>query len=191
VAKPKQTGVNKSLTSAQQRLSELWDEHVRYEFSTRNTEDTLATMVEDAYVNHIPVLTGGVGRDELREFYSKRFIPQMPPDTEMTPVSRTIGEDQLVDEMIFKFTHTIPMDWMLPGIPPTGKRVEVPLVAIVRFRDGKLAHEHIYWDQASVLVQIGLIDADNLPVAGVESAHKVLDPTLPANALMRRADSTQ
>ena len=129
-------------------------------------------MVEDAYVNHIPVLTGGVGRDELREFYSKRFIPQMPPDTEMTPVSRTIGEDQLVDEMIFKFTHTIPMDWMLPGIAPTGKRVEVPLVAIVRFRDGKLAHEHIYWDQASVLVQIGLLDPAKLPVAGVESAQK-------------------
>jgi carboxymethylenebutenolidase len=191
VAKPKQTGLNKSLTSAQGRLSQLWEEHVRYEFSTRNTEDTLATMVEDAYVNHIPVLTGGSGQDELREFYSKRFIPQMPPDTEMTPVSRTIGEDQIVDEMVFKFTHTIPMDWMLPGIPPTGKRVEVPLVAIVRFRDGKLAHEHIYWDQASVLVQIGLIDAANLPVAGVESAHKVLDPTLPANALMRRADSTQ
>jgi carboxymethylenebutenolidase len=191
VAKPKQTGVNKSLTSAQQRLSELWEEHVRYEFSTRNTEDTLATMVEDAYVNHIPVLTGGSGQDELREFYSKRFIPQMPPDTEMTPVSRTIGEDQIVDEMVFKFTHTIPMDWMLPGIPPTGKRVEVPLVAIVRFRDGKLAHEHIYWDQASVLVQIGLLDPAKLPVVGVESARKVLDPTLPANALMRRADRNQ
>jgi carboxymethylenebutenolidase len=190
VAKPKQTGVNKSLTSAQQRLSELWDEHVRYEFSTRNTEDTLATMVEDAYVNHIPVLTGGVGRDELREFYSKRFIPQMPPDTEMTPVSRTIGEDQIVDEMVFKFTHTIPMDWMLPGIPPTGKRVEVPLVAIIRFRDGKLAHEHIYWDQASVLLQIGLLDAAKLPVTGIESARKVLDPSLPANELMKRADPT-
>jgi carboxymethylenebutenolidase len=191
VAKPKQTGVNKSLTSAQQRLGELWEEHVRYEFSTRNTEDTLATMVEDAYVNHIPVLTGGSGRDELRAFYSKRFIPQMPPDTEMTPVSRTIGEDQIVDEMVFKFTHTIPMDWMLPGIPPTGKRVEVPLVAIVRVRDGKLAHEHIYWDQASVLVQIGLLDPAKLPVAGVETARKVLDPTLPANALMRRADLNQ
>ena len=140
MAKPKQTGVNKSLTAAQQRLSELWEEHVRYEFSTRNTEGTLATMVEDAYVNHVPVLTGGVGRDQLREFYSKRFIPQMPPDTEMTPVSRTIGDDQIVDEMVFKFTHTIPMDWMLPGIPPTGKRVEVPLVAIVRFRGGKLAY---------------------------------------------------
>ena len=189
MAKPKQTDVNKSLTSAQQRLSELWEEHVRYEFSTRNTEDTLATMVEDAYVNHIPVLTGGSGRDELREFYSKRFIPQMPPDTEMTPVSRTIGEDQIVDEMVFKFTHTIPMDWILPGIPPTGKPVEVPLVAIVRFRDNKLAHEHIYWDQASVLVQIGLLDPAKLPVAGVESAKKVLDPSLPANELMQRAEA--
>jgi carboxymethylenebutenolidase len=191
VAKAKQTGVNKSLITAQQRLSDLWEEHVQHEFSTRHTEKTLATMVEDAYVNHIPVLTGGSGRDELREFYSKRFIPQMPPDTEMTPVSRTIGEDQLVDEMVFKFTHTIPMDWMLPGIPPTGKCVEVPLVAIVRFRGGKLAHEHIYWDQASVLVQIGLLDPAQLPVAGVETAHKVLDPSLPANELMKRAETTR
>jgi carboxymethylenebutenolidase len=169
----------------QQNLGALWEEHVRHEFATHNTEDTLATMVEDAYVNHIPVLTGGVGKEELREFYSKRFIPQMPPDTEMVPISRTIGEDQLVDEMIFKFTHTIRMDWMLPGAAPTGKRVEVPLVAIVQFRDGKLAHEHIYWDQASVLVQLGLLDAARLPVAGVETARKALDPKLPSNALMR------
>jgi len=191
MAKPEQTNSNTNLTPAQETLRQLWEEHVQYEFSTRNTDATLATMVDDAYVNHIPVLTGGVGRDELREFYSKRFIPQMPPDTEMTPVSRTIGEDQLVDEMVFKFTHTIRMDWMLPGVAPTGKHVEVPLVAIVRFREGKLAHEHIYWDQASVLVQIGLIDPAKLPVAGVESARKVLDPTLPANALMRRADRSQ
>jgi len=191
MANPEQKDGNTNLTAAHETLGRLWEDHVRYEFSTRNTEDTLATMVEDAYVNHIPVLTGGVGRNELGEFYSNRFIPQMPPDTEMTPVSRTIGEDQLVDEMVFKFTHTIRMDWMLPGIAPTGKRVEVPLVAIVRFREGKLAHEHIYWDQASVLVQIGLLDASKLPVAGVESARRVLDPTLPANALMRRADLNQ
>src|SRR5205814_2726393 len=177
-----------NLTAAQETLQQLWEEHVRHEFATHNTEDTLATMVDDAYVNHIPVLTGGVGKDELREFYSERFIPQLPPDTEMTSISRTIGNDQLVDEMVFKFTHTIRMDWMLPGIAPTGKRVEVPLVAIVRFREGKLAHEHIYWDQASVLVQLGLLDPSTLPVAGVESARKVLDPTLPANALMKRAD---
>jgi carboxymethylenebutenolidase len=179
------------LTPAQEILQQLWEEHVRHEFATHNTEDTLATMVEDAYVNHIPVLTGGVGKDQLREFYSKRFIPQMPPDTEMTPISRTIGNDQLVDEMVFKFTHTIPMDWMLPGIAPTGKRVEVPLAAIVRFREGKLAHEHIYWDQASVLVQLGLLDAGTLPVAGVESARKALDPSLPSNALMDRADRSE
>ena len=177
-----------NFTAAPEFLRQLWEEHVRHEFATHNTEDTLATMVEDAYVNHIPVLTGGVGRDQLREFYSRRFIPQMPPDTEMTPISRTIGNDQLVDEMVFKFTHTIRMDWMLPGIAPTGKRVEVPLVAIVRFREGKLAHEHIYWDQASVLVQLGLLDIGTLPVAGVESARKALDPRLPSNALISRAD---
>jgi carboxymethylenebutenolidase len=188
MAKPEETDATNNLSPAQETLRQLWEEHVQFEFSTRNTDDTLATMVDDAYVNHIPVLTGGVGKDELREFYSKRFIPQMPPDTEMTPVSRTIGENQLVDEMVFKFTHTIPMDWMLPGVAPTRKRVEVPLVAIVRFREGKLAHEHIYWDQASVLVQIGLIDPSKLPVAGIESGRKVLDPTLPANELMKRAD---
>ena len=191
MAKPEENDAARNLSPAQEALSKLWEEHVRYEFSTRNTDDTLATMVDDAYVNHVPVLTGGVGKNELREFYSKRFIPQMPPDTEMTPVSRTIGEDQLVDEMVFKFTHTISMDWMLPGIPPTGKSVEVPLVAIVRFRDGKLAHEHIYWDQASVLVQLGLLDPSKLPVTGVESARKVLDPSLPANELMKRTELTR
>jgi len=186
--KPKKKKAEANLTAAQQDLGQLWEEHVRHEFATHNTEDTLATMMADAYVNHIPVLTGGVGKQQLREFYSKRFIPQMPPDTEMVPLSRTIGHDQLVDEMIFKFTHTMRMDWMLPGVAPTGKRVEVPLVAIVRFRDGKLAHEHIYWDQASVLVQLGLVDPSELPVSGVESARKALDKRLPSNGLIDRAD---
>ena len=172
------------LATAQRSLSDRWDEHVKYEFATRDTEDTLETMVADAYVNHIPVMTGGVGHAELREFYSRRFIPQMPPDTSMTPVSRTIGIDRVVDEMVFEFTHTIKMDWMLPGVEPTNKHVKIPLVVIVHFRDGKLAHEHIYWDQASVLVQLGLIDKTKLPVAGVETAEKVLDPSLPANELM-------
>ena len=151
----------------------LWEEHTRHEFATRDTESTLDTMVEDAYVNHVPVLTGGVGKSALREFYSKDFIPRMPPDTTLTPVSRTVGEDQLVDEMIFSFTHTQEMPWILPGVPPTNRRVEVALVAIVRFREGKVAHEHIYWDQASVLKQIGLLNDPTLPVFGAESAEKV------------------
>src|SRR5213082_759221 len=143
-------------------------------------------MVEDAYVNHVPVMTGGRGKAELRAFYSTDFIPKMPPDTKLTPVSRTVGEDQLVDEIIFSFTHTEEMPWMLPGVAPTNRRVEVPLVVIVKFRDGKLAHEHIYWDQGSVLVQLGLLDSAKLPVSGAESARKVLDPAVPANSLIRR-----
>ena len=174
------------MASAQQTLSARWDDHVKYEFATRNTDHTLETMVADSYVNHVPVMTGGVGHEELREFYSKRFIPQMPADTAMTPVSRTVGIDRIVDEMVFEFTHTSKMDWMLPGVDPTGKHVKVALVVIVHFRDGKLAHEHIYWDQASVLAQLGLIDSQKLPVAGVESAEKVLNPKLPSNELMRR-----
>jgi carboxymethylenebutenolidase len=174
------------LAAAQQTLSAKWDDHVKFEFATRDTEDTLKTMVTDAYVNHVPVMTGGVGHDELRSFYSQRFIPQMPPDTSMTPVSRTIGIDRLVDEMVFEFTHSIKMDWMLPGVEPTGKHVKVALVVIVHFRDGKLAHEHIYWDQASVLAQLGLIDDGKLPVASVKSAEKVLNPKLPSNELMQR-----
>ena len=174
------------LSPGQQTLNDLWEEHLRHEFATHDTKATLETMVPDAYVNHIPVLTGGVGHEQLREFYSRHFIPKMPPDTEIVPISRTIGEERLVDEMIFRFTHTVEMDWMLPGIAPTGKRVECPLVVIVHFRDGKLSNEHIYWDQASVLVQLGLLDADKLPVAGLESARKLADPNLPSNHLIER-----
>ena len=132
-----------NLTTAQESLQALWEEHLQYEFGTHSTEDALATMVEDAYVNHIPVMTGGVGKPALREFYSKYLIPQIPPDLELVPISRTIGTDQLIDEMVATFTHTVQMDWMLPGVAPTGKRVEVAVVAIVQFRDGKLAHEHL------------------------------------------------
>ena len=174
-------------TAHQDNLARLWEEHMRYEFATKNAEDTIATMVPDAYVNHVPVMTGGSGTAALRQFYATHFIPKMPPDMAMTPISRTIGTDQLVDEMVINFTHSVEIDWMLPGIAPTGRRVEVALVVVVRFRDGKLAHEHIYWDQASVLAQLGLIDPNRLPVAGAESARKALDPLLPSNALIRRA----
>jgi carboxymethylenebutenolidase len=175
-----------NLTPAQESLQALWEEHLQYEFGTHSTEDAVATMVEDAYVNHISVMTGGVGKPAVREFYSKYLIPQIPPDLELVPISRTIGTDQLVDEMVATFTHTIQMDWMLPGVAPTGKRVEVPVVAIIRFRDGKLAHEHIYWDQASVLVQVGLLDPGTLPVVGVDSARKAINPNLPSNTLIER-----
>ena len=184
---PENSQSNARLTPSQQAMVDLWEEHVRDEFELRNVEKTLETMVDDPSNTLVPVLTGGSGRDGVREFYAKWFIPQHPPDTELTLVSRTIGADQLIDEMIYTCTHTIQMDWLLPGISPTGKRVEVPVIAIVGFRDGKIAYERLYWDQASVLVQIGLLDSDTLPVVGSESARKVLDPTLPSNQLITRA----
>ncbi|MFQ4143430.1 ester cyclase [Chlorogloeopsis sp. ULAP02] len=186
VNKPENVQATPNLTPAQEVLQAVWEAHVQSEFVSHNTEDALATMVEDAYVNHIPVMTGGVGKPAVGEFYSKYFIPQIPPDLELIPVSRTIGTDQLVDEMVAKFTHTVRMDWMIPGIAPTGKQVEVPAVAIIRFRDGKLAHEHIYWDQASVLVQLGLLDPGTLPIVGIDSARKLVNPNLPSNALIDR-----
>jgi len=181
-----ETMADVKLTPAQQALSDIWDEHVREEFAAKDAAAALDTMVPDAYVNHVPVLTGGVG-PELREFYSKHFIPHMPADTEIVPISRTIGSERLVDEMVIRFTHDIEMDWMLPGIAPTGKRVECATVAVITFRDRKLFSEHIYWDQASVLVQLGLLDPSKLPVAGVETARKLADPSLPSNRLMERA----
>lgn len=155
-------------------FARIWEEHTRHEFQTHNLESTLATMVEEGYVNHIPVMSGAAGKAGLREFYGQQFIPCMPPDTTMTPVSCTVGENQLVDEMIFSFTHTQEMPWMLPGIAPTNRRVEVPLVAVVGFREGKVAFERVYWDQASVLKQIGLLGETTLPVFGAETARKVL-----------------
>jgi carboxymethylenebutenolidase len=162
----------------------LWEEHCRCEFETRDVDATMATMVAEPYVNHIPTMTGRVGHGQLKRFYKYHFIGANPPDMALHPISRTVGTDRVVDEMVLSFTHTTEIDWMLPGIPPTGRRVEVPLVAIVHFRDGKLAHEHIYWDQASVLVQIGVLDPAGLPVAGAETARKVLDKSVPSNALM-------
>ncbi|WP_460027087.1 ester cyclase [Methyloparacoccus murrellii] len=158
----------------------MWEQHVGYEFETRDTESTLDTMVPHACVNHIPVMTGGRGREELRRFYGASVTPQMPPDTRMTLIGRTVGHDRLVDEMVFEFTHTLAMPWLLPGVPPTGRHVKVMLVASVGFEGDRLVSEHIYWDQATVLVQLGLLDPTGLPVCGAESTDKALDPALPA-----------
>jgi len=176
-----------ALTAKQQKLSDLWDEHVRTEFSAHAPDEAITTMVANPLVNQVPMLIGGNGREEVYEFYSKYFLSQIPPDMEMIPVSRTVGQDQVVDEMVARITHTIPMDWLLPGIPPTGKRVEVGLVVVMQFEGDKLSHERVYWDQASVLVQLGLLEPAGLPVAGPEGARSILDRSTPLNALIHRA----
>ena len=167
-------------------LDTIWDRHTELEFATRNADETMTTMVPEPYVNHVPVMTGGTGWAETLRFYKHHFIPTAPKVSSLVPISRTVGADRVADEMLFCFTHDVEIDWMLPGIKPTGKYVQIPLVAIVRFRGDKIYNEHIYWDQASVLVQIGLLDPKGLPVAGVETAKKLVDESLPSNTLMGR-----
>lgn len=170
-----------------QHLVDLWEAHCRCEFELRDADATMATMIDEPHLNHIPVMTGGVGHKQVRNFYARHFIPVNPPDFRLILVSRTVSSDMIVDEFVVYFTHTSVMDWMLPGIAPTGRKVEVPTVAIVRFEGNKLAYEHIYWDQASVLVQIGLLEPAMLPITGAEQARKLLDPSLPSNTLMLRS----
>ncbi len=164
----------------QQQMAALFEQHVGAELEG-DLDTTMATMSDDPHVNHVPTMAGGVGLEGVRAFYRDHLIGKFfPTDMEMTSVSRTIGEDQVVDELFIRFTHTMEMDWLLPGVPPTGKVVEMAVAVIVGFQDGRISHEHIYWDQASVLVQVGLLDPAGLPVTGAESARKVLDPKLPA-----------
>ena len=170
----------------EETLSNVWDQHVGAEFAAKSADQALDTMTADPYVLNVPLMIGGRGREGVRDYYANHFVSQFPPDIELVPVSRTIGQGQVVDEMIMRFTHTIRVDWLLPGVAPTGKRVEVPFVAVIKFDGDKIAHEHLYWDQASVLVQVGLLDR-TLPVCGGEIAAQVLNPTQPMNELIRRA----
>jgi carboxymethylenebutenolidase len=150
-------------TLSPQQLEHLWAEHIKGEFESKDVEATLATMVEDAYVNHIPVNTGGRGKDALRAFYRDDFIPSWPEDLQMRPVNRVVGQvvgqGQLVDELHLTFTHSKPMPWLLPNVPPTAKKIAIDVVVVVQFRGDKLASERIYWDHAAVLRQAGLLKA--------------------------------
>jgi carboxymethylenebutenolidase len=165
-------------------LSAIFDEHLADEFVTKDVAATMATMTADPYVNHVPTMMGGAGVEALTEFYDKYFIGHWPADTEIIPVSRTVGAQRLVDEMIMSFTHDIPMPAFLPGVAPTGRAVMLPVVVVVGFEADKVAHERIYWDQASLLVQVGLLDEESLPVTGGAQAQKVLDKDLPSNTLL-------
>ena len=155
-------------------LGELFDAHIEREFADHDLDGTMETMVPEPYVYSVPSMRGGFGANGVRRFYSEHFINQIPKDAKVTPISRTVGKDQVVDEFILSFTHDTQWDYLLPEIPPTGKRVELPHVVVMKFESGKIAHEHVWWDQASLLVQVGLLDAVTLPVAGVEQARNLL-----------------
>jgi carboxymethylenebutenolidase len=169
-------------------LGKVFDAHVHAEFVARDIDATMATMVDDPYVTHVPVMTGGSGRDEVRRFYNSYFIGHWPADTQLKPISRTVGQGRVIDEFVLSFTHDMEMPAMLPGVPPTGRKVELPHVVVMGVEKGKVVYEHIYWDQGSLLAQVGLIDPAKLPVSGAEQARKLLNPKLPSNELIQRAE---
>lgn len=175
--------MTEQISESQQAMLDLFQQHVNAELEG-DIETTMATMTDNPHLTNVPTLTGGVGQDGVRFFYSNHLVGKFfPPDVTMTNVSRTIGQNQIVDELVISFTHTVPIEWMLPGVAPTGKPVIIAFAVVVGFRDGKISHEHIYWDQASVLVQLGLLNPAGLPVGGAENARKVLDPKLPVRAV--------
>jgi carboxymethylenebutenolidase len=155
-------------------LGAIFDEHVRLEFEEKDVEATMKTMTANPYVWNVSTAVGGIGHEGVRRFYSEKFVGKMPEDTEVIPISRTVGRDQVVDELLLTFTHDREIEYMLPGVPPTGSRVELPHVVVMKFQGGKIAHEHIYWDQASLLVQVGLLDQEKLTATGVEQARELL-----------------
>jgi carboxymethylenebutenolidase len=167
----------------QPNLGAVFDQHIKHEFQDHNVDATMQTMTTEPYVHHVPVMTGGTGYDGVYNFYKNHFIGKMPADTQVVRISRTVGKDQVVDELILSFTHDREIDFILPGISPTGRYVQIPCVVVMNFKDGKIAHEHIYWDQASLLVQVGLLDQKLLPVTGREQAKRLVE-------LSQKADNT-
>lgn len=168
------------LTERQQTMTALFEKHVGAELAG-DLDTTMYTMSDNPHLHNVPTMVGGIGRDGVRNFYRDHLVGKFfPPDVKMVNVSRTVGEDRIVDEVCISFTHTMVIDWMLPGVAPTGKTVEMAVVVVAGVAGDKISYEHIYWDQASVLVQIGLLDPAGLPVVGAESARKVQDPKLPA-----------
>lgn len=177
--------MTESSTTRSAALNALWEAHLASEFAHKAPEEALATMTDNPQVIHVPTLIGGRGREQLHTFYARHFLNQLPDDLEIVPLSRTIGEDRIVDELVAKFTHSAVMDWVLPGIAPTHKRIEFALVVIVHFEGDKIASESIYFDNATILRQAGLLPDPALPVLGAESAQGMLGPT-PLNQLIER-----
>ena len=175
MTRKKKNNKTKSIKRKRYSLGAVFDKHIKHEFQNHDVDATMKTMAGEPYVHHVPMMTGGIGYDSVYNFYKNHFVGKMPDDTKIERISRTVGKDQVVDEIILKFTHTREIEYMIPGISPTGKYVEIPHVVVMKFAGNKIAHEHIYWDQASVLVQIGVLDTNtnNLPAKGIEQSRKL------------------
>jgi len=161
-------------TSEHETMLSMWQQHLYAEFDLKDADAALATMTENPHVFLIPAGTGGTGKEGVRDFYANHFLPYIPPDMDMVTVSESSGQDRIVGEYVLRFTHTLNMDWLLPGVPPTDRKVEFVLVVIIQFEDGKMASEHLYWDQASVLSQLGIL-VTPVAAAGIASVAKLIE----------------
>jgi carboxymethylenebutenolidase len=173
-------------SDSEKALIETWNAHTAAEFEHKDADAAIATMTDHPVLIHVPVNTGANGKEALRRFYREILIPQMPPDVELQLLTRTVGQNRIIDEFVLRFTHTVRMDWFAPGIEPTGRQLAVPHVGIIAFQNGKISSEHIYWDQATVLTQMGLLN-DKLPVVGATQCDRLLDSSAPVNQLIERA----
>jgi carboxymethylenebutenolidase len=162
-------------------LADVWDKHLESEFEKKDVDAAMSTMSEEPYVHCVPTLTGGRGFNGVYDFYKNHFIGKTPKNLRITKISRTVGKDQVVDEFILSFTHDIEFEYLLPGVPPTGKYVEIPHVAVVKFKNNKISHEHLHWDQASVLAQIGLLKPEKIPITGIEQSKKLVELSIPTD----------
>lgn len=166
-------------TTATQRvevdLVKVWQQHNYSEWVMKDAAAALATMSDNPHVLMVPIAIGGRGREGVYNYYRDYFLAQLPADIRPVPISQVVGRDMLVEEAVFQFTHDQVMDWVIPGVPPTGKRVEMGVAAIVQFENGKIASEHLYWDHASVLAQLGVLDSAKTPIKGIESARTLLE----------------
>jgi carboxymethylenebutenolidase len=148
------------------QMVELWERHMAYVFALKDADLAVSTMVDDATVMHLPTMSGGAGKENLRRYYADVFIPGIPADTSNEPIARSVGDGLIVDELIMRMTHDRDVPFLLPGLAPTGKTVEIPAVVIVKLRGELMESERLYWDQATVLRQLGLVDP-SLPVVDV------------------------
>jgi carboxymethylenebutenolidase len=178
--------MSESSASAEKAITGLWDTHLQAEFAHKNPDEAMATMTGNPRVTIVPTMIGGRGPEELRNFYAKHFLNQLPPDIEVVSLSRTVGQGRVVDELVIRFTHTVQMDWVLPGIPPTGKRIEFAMAVVVQTEGDKIVSENLYWDNATILHQAGFITDPKLPILGAEHARNMLQHTAPLNELILR-----
>jgi len=181
--------MSEHLASAEEATNTLWEKHLESEFAHKDPTAALRTMTDNPRVTVVPTMVGGKGTTELHSFYARHFLNQIPPDMEVTSVSRTVGQGRVVDELVLKFTHTVQMDWVLPGIPPTGKRIEFAMVVVVYTEGDRISAENIYWDMGSIMYQAGLLSGPKLPVLGAEHARNMLSHAAPLNELIPRFGS--